>query len=1125
MGLLASCVRFHGAADTLRDSELFERSIRPLFVDHCVTCHGPSANPGGGLRLDTAEDATRGGMNGPAWNVKSPDSSAVLQVLTGPHPSAGGKRLTGLPHSAASDLKRWIIAGAAWPAPVANNGGARGEFPMAERKARLPWIWQRPVASTPPIAQTPAGSGSMVDRFVVARLQKEGLKPAPPVAPSLWLRRVHFALTGLPPSIADIAAFEADPSPAARERVVDRLLASPRFGERWARHWMDLMRYAESRGHEGDYVIPSAFEYRDYLIRALNADVPYDQLVREHLAGDLLKTPRTNPVDGFNESVIGTGWAFLGEEIHAPVDTRQDECDRTDNRIDVLSKTFLGLTVSCARCHDHKFDAITQKDYYALAGFFISSGYRQVRFETEAREVESSRRLDALHGESDRPLRSAIAAAQKPLLGHLDSVIRAAAGVAHRAGAVDATGALHYTATNRFPEAWTAHAAAEAQTASVPTRWVESWTLALLNAAQGRDPVLAPLAAAALKTAAPAPSAKAAASNTALPTGARVLADYSGTKPSLWVTDGRAFGTGPTFAGDWILSAGKSGAPELRVATRTAAITDPVWSRVRPKSGTEPEPTLYGSWNRSGRVLRAPKQMLETGKVHYLVRGGGRVLASVDSQVLVTGPIHTVLVKEWPTSRDWRWVSHDLSDYAGHRVSLEFTPGPDADLELATIVESSVAPSNPTQPVANSLALAQAQSDSSLKSALQAWSTGLRDAGAAYASGDGAPVTLAWIDWQLSHPELFDERGGAQPEPLFTTLKAQLKARQAIEESIPWESRTAPALVDGNGVDEFLLKRGSPARADAEVPRRYLEAISDSRGISSPHSSGRRELADVLTSPDNTLVSRVMVNRVWHHLFGRGIVPTVDNFGYLGERPSHPELLDTLAVQFVERDQWSIKRLIRSLVLTETFAMDSALTDPIAEEKDPDNRLLHRASLRRLEGEAIRDTLLTVSGRITDSMYGVGVPLHPSQFIEARGLRAERGPLDGDGRRSIYTASRRNFLPMMMLAFDTPIPFTTNGRRNVSNVPAQMLFLMNDPFVHQQAEVCAERIRKQMPGATTDEQIQSLFLSFFSRRPTAAELQRCRAALQRKAPDEAGTDELAELCHALFGVKEFVYLR
>ena len=330
-----------------------------------------------------------------------------------------------------------------------------------------------------------AWSSKPVDRFVLARLETAGLQPAAPCDASTWLRRVSFALTGLPPSIADIEAFQSDRSENARERVVDRLLASPRFGERWARHWMDLVRYAESRGHEGDYVLPNAYEYRDYLIRALNANVRYDQLIREHVAGDLLNHPRKNPVEGFNESVIATGWAFLGEEIHAPVDTRQDECDRIDNRIDVFTKTFLGLTVSCARCHDHKFDAISQKDYYALAGFFISSGYRQVRFENQTRDAATADRLNRLHRESDPAIRTGLAASVSPVLDRLDDLVRTATAVARKIGAVDAAGGVHYHATNELQTGWREIAASESAAAKLDARLVERWTIGLLRAATG----------------------------------------------------------------------------------------------------------------------------------------------------------------------------------------------------------------------------------------------------------------------------------------------------------------------------------------------------------------------------------------------------------------------------------------------------------------------------------------------------------------------------------------------------------------------------------------------------------------------------------------------------------------
>ncbi len=242
----------------------------------------------------------------------------------------------------------------------------------------------------------------------------------------MWLRRVYFDLIGLPPTPAEIEAFLADRSPIAFEKVVDRLLASPHFGERWGRHWLDLVRYAETFGHEFDPPIPNAHQYRDYVIRALNADVPYDQFVREHVAGDLIK-PRLNPAGGFNESILGTGFWFFGEQVHSPVDIRGDEADRIDNKIDVFGKTFLALTVSCARCHDHKFDAISQKDYYALSGFILSSSYRQVRFDSIENNKRIAKELEELRDARWPPVLHAFAAAVQPNLPKVaDRILRAA---------------------------------------------------------------------------------------------------------------------------------------------------------------------------------------------------------------------------------------------------------------------------------------------------------------------------------------------------------------------------------------------------------------------------------------------------------------------------------------------------------------------------------------------------------------------------------------------------------------------------------------------------------------------------------------------------------------------------
>jgi hypothetical protein len=435
----------------------------------------------------------------------------------------------------------------------------------------------------------------------------------------------------------------------------------------------------------------------------------------------------------------------------------------------------------------------------------------------------------------------------------------------------------------------------------------------------------------------------------------------------------------------------------------------------------------------------------------------------------------------------------------GHRVAIEFSPGNEFETAIALIVESEVAPAAPPRLPPDLRLPAEANDSVELRS------------------------------WLVQRPELFSGRDKEWPEPLSSLLRDYLRERDALLTRVQWQSRTAPAMMEGNGVDEYLLVRGKHQTPKGTVPRRFLEAVSGSTPIAAGPGSGRWELAQTMTDPANPLLARVFVNRIWHHLFGRGLVATVDNFGWLGERPSHPELLDDLAVSFIEDDGWSLKRLIRRLVLSRAYAMSSKPTDVLAEQRDPQNILLHRMNLKRLESEAIRDAMLAVSGRLDSRLFGVSVPLHPSQFVEARGLRAERGPLDGAGRRSLYVAARRNFLPMMMTAFDTPTPFTTVGRRNVSNVPGQMLFLMNDPFVHQQAEVWAKRVATERGSATDKERIDYLFLAAFGRTPTDSERARCLVGLQQvhENSDASPThsDPWAELCHALLGVKEFIYVR
>jgi mono/diheme cytochrome c family protein/cytochrome c553 len=1085
----------------------FERRIRPLFAEHCLGCHGDEKQEAG-LRLDSREALLKGGETGAAVVPGKPEESLLLATLLHREPAPKmPRKKPPLPAAAIADVRQWIAAGAPWPA---GGTAAKAGFDLAERKRRLPWLWQTPQRQ--PVPREGGTAGSDVDAFLGQRLREAGLQPAPPTDDRTWLRRVHFVITGLPPTPEETAQFVQEcaeeqnlggrnagrqPSSAltnARARAVDRLLASPHFGERWARHWMDVVRYAESRGHEDDFVIANAWRYRDYLIRAFNADVPYDRFVAEHVAGDLLP-PRRNPTTGGNESVLGPGWAFLGEEVHSPVDIRQDECERVDNKVDVLSKAFLGLTVACARCHDHKFDAVTQRDYYALSGFILSSPYRQVRYETAEAEARTARQLAELRAQHAGGIAAAFAKSVEPGVRSAAALLNAVRQQV--AGEPSAGGA------------------------DLPTERTSAWREQLQAAETNANHVLHPLALAlrasvsgkqfAIPTRAPESL------RPKLPEDARVQADFTVPNATTWRTDGPVFGNGVRAAGEVVLGQGNEGI--ARVMPFGAASRDHFWDRLALTPGTEMDSGTLGAAGRAGKNLLTPKFTLKSGKLHYLLRGKAQAYAGVDSHIMVNGPLHGRLTTSFDTGASLRWVTQDLSEYVGHRAHVEFAPKDQTDLDVLLVVESVEVPK--WLPVT---AWLPAQSAKSFAEVAAAFENDLAEACAALAGGKAAvPVGLAPLaDWLVRNEALFGAPGGwANAATEFHSELAK------IEGSVRWDSPTAVSWTETSGVDEHILLRGKPGKPAAAAPRGLPEALG-LPAINPAEFSGRRELAGQLTDPANPLVARVFVNRVWHHVFGRGLVPTVDNFGYLGERPTHPELLDHLAWAFIHEDGWSLKRLLRRLVLTEAFARSSRGGDVRAEEVDPINRLLHRMPVRRLEGEAIRDALLTVSGRLNPAQFGLPVPVHLTEFIVGRGRPGSSGPLDGAGRRSLYTAVRRNFLPTMMVAFDYPTPFSTVGKRNVTNVPGQSLVMMNDPFVREQAGLWAARLLRELPGGTDAARVNWLFETAFARSATTEEQAFARDSLAELRTLHAGAAEhavWAEFGHALLNANEFIYLR
>ncbi|TWT54951.1 Planctomycete cytochrome C [Rubripirellula amarantea] len=966
---------------TSDELEFFEKEVRPVLAEHCYSCHSVDAKKvQAGLLVDSRASLIRGGDSGEALVPGDADASLLIEAVR--YDSYEMPPKGKLPDQDIEALERWVEMGAPWPVEDAPSGeAALPEFDLLQRKSDH-WAWQPIKSSAVPSVENESWPRDDLDHFVLAKLEQANLQPAGDVDRAAILRRLYFDLIGLPPTPEQTAAFLNDTAPGSTKRLVDELLDSPHFGERWGRHWLDLVRYAESRGHEFDNDAPNAYQYRDYVIRGLNADVPYDQWVREHIAGDLLAHPRLNPDKGFNESILGTGFWFLGEWVHSPVDIRKDESDRFDNMIDVMSKTFLGVTVACARCHDHKFDAISTADYYSLSGFLQSSDYCQVRFESLEHNQEIADELATL----DQSYQNEITA------------LLAKSGV---------------------------------EEPSVPSLADEAASY--------------------------------------------VVVDFGSITANDYLQQGFAFGKRARLAGEPYLAMDVE-SPALRFSQHSAAVSDWFWDGLESLSQESiAERNRLQTLPSSGRTLRTPTFELTHGDVYCRVRGKGHVVACVDSHRLVAGPLHGETVK--PIKEGEPWVHMKLKRYVGHRLHLEFVPDQDSQLQVSLVTQGT-----------NSAIRAQiAKREDAVAEIIRGYEEAARKA-----LGDQeAMLVQSWAD-----------------------------ARAKLGTRVKRRSHLAMAMIDGTGEDDRILIRGNSSKPGDVEPRHFLTAINGNQPMAIPTGSGRLELAEQINDPNNPLTSRVIVNRIWHHLMGRGIVPTTDDFGVLGQRPTHPELLDHLAIRFVD-DGRSIKRMIRTIALSRSYQMSSQ-ADPIAVEADPNNLLWHHRPPKRLEGEVIRDALLALSGRLARQPFGPSVPIHLTDFMDGRGKPNVSGPMDGDGRRSIYVAVRRNFLSPFMLAFDTPSPFSTMGRRNVSNVPAQSLILMNDPFVVKQAKGWADRAIEQRDNEL--ERIQWMYESALARKPTDRELQFARAFLG-SGNSESEQAAWQDFAHAIINTKEFIFLR
>lgn len=1264
-----------GQEPALRQVEFFENRIRPVLIRHCYECHSAAASEvQGGLRLDSRDLIRKGGETGPAVVPGDPGKSLLLQAIR--HESLEMPPAGKLPQNVISDFESWVRAGAADPRdhPPSDDEVADLSWRSVLAERRDWWSLQPLARTNPPIDAVE----NPVDAFISFKQQAAGIRAAATTNPHVLARRLSLVLTGLPPSPDLVHSFlidwARDPD-AACEALVDRILQSEHYGEHWARHWMDVVRFAETHGYEWNHEIRDAWRYRDYLIRAFNSDLPYDQLVREHIAGDLLETPRFSEKLKINESVIGTAFWRFGELGHDDcVEFPEIRFDAIDNQIDTFSKTFQALTISCARCHDHKVDAISTKDYYALVGVLESCSQvvhtldsprqlagakvrmqqikRQLRqlmglrwlatmeqahndflasidgsagIPAQLKERIASDKLDPSDpgyvlrqlarrdaGTADRfsastsDLRDAHwlwypegnAAADAPIESRYfrrrfvipgdrrismavcffagDDSIRfyvngthIGTGNSHRSlTGVDLSDKLRIgindlaaantngnPAIQPNPAGWIGVLRVEFEHGEPlliysDAGWMSSrtarddWTTAEFTADNwvaamelgkagispwgfpwpNQSPVRRPSTLQEvwfrLRDEYAAEDSRRFRFNA---DNFDVWADFRTEQASDWRTSGLGLAGGPSRPGEFTLT--MDGNNVVSAVLPAGLYTDIFSDRLNGslRSPWVPKNRKYVSVQIVGDGRSMIRPVVDTCGLNEFAGGGLQYLAGRRTfwKRLPTsaGGAHRSFIELTTKSDNPRWP--DRPGRAGTNDPHELNSPRSSFGVMRAVLHDT--PSEPLPELAHLRPLFSGRLSVGAEDIATAFQSAARSAVAAWQDDRATDADVFWINWLLE-TELLPNTI-ANDQQLADLLAEYRKAEAAFP-----EPRVVAGLADHGHATGFPVLQGGDPESPLKVVRpRYLEVLADTSLSLSETGSGRRELAELISSRDNPLTARVMVNRIWHHLFGRGIVSTPDNFGAMGDLPTHPQLLDFLAVQFVE-DGWSVKRLIRRIVLSRTFRQ-SSLPHKESAAADPANRLLHHFPSRRIAAESIRDNILTVSGRLDRTLFGPGV--HPWRKDEIDYRKLLSGPLDGNGRRSIYTKVTRMEGPQFLELFDFPNPMSTRGRRDRTNVPAQALALLNDPFVIQQAEFWAHRLVAN-DDRTVEQRVRRMFARALGRPPDDAEERRF-VDLLRQLAGESTYDDVTDLlknvdlwqdaAHALFNMKEFVYIR
>ena len=1085
-----------------QNDEFFEAKIRPALHKHCLSCHH-QGKKSGGLALDSRQGWEVGGDSGPAINLRSPEESLLIRTIK--HTEAGLEmpaKAPKLSETTIADFIEWIRTGGIdprdQPESIENLKVQSWDELYQERAS---WWSFQPLSID---RQDRSTTRQAIDGWIARKLQEQQIQPSEKADAYTLLRRLSFHLRGLPPSVEEIQKYIPEleretASTKAWEQVVDMMLGTPEFAEHWARHWMDIVRYAETHGSEDDAYLPFAYRYRDYLIRAFQEDVSIQRLIQEHLAGDLISA-RWNDKLQLNESLIGLCFYRLVEFNQTPIDVKREEITVIDSQIDTIGKAFQGLTISCARCHDHKFDPISDEDYYSLYGILRSTRTAMRCIDDPSVFVKPLSQLQKLQVEINGFLFDEWLMQTKEWDQQIEQAsqwvqVKVDQGALKPGQKWDDIKEL-VGSEDRWRQAIARWLCKPNDSQIEP--WLGVLTAGSSTVEQVRE-------------------------NTR-----RKIEENSSAWKALEQSGNVLFDLRHGSFNGWKLNG--AGLPEEPLGTQQDS-TKPAWSVLGNKKYplTRLLEAGYHSnlWSdRSAGSLRSPDFQIESDAISLLCRGTDNararlVIENFQGDSLLFDTLNPNLrgnTLQWVTMRirpQWKglrahieFLTRDAKPYVGifkDPSNLENSDGR-SSFGVAMVITHDAAYRPP-----NVVATPKEITGNFDR---QRFVSATRESLERLASGKAQQVDVRWINALIDEDLLGWNRN--LPKEIIDAIARY----NEIDASIP-KPRWVPGVVeDRMPIEQAWLPRGDHKNPGSLMARRYLSILQSSEESYKEQDSGRLALALEITSPSNPLTARVYVNRVWAWLFGEGLVSSVDNFGKMGQRPSHPELLDRLANDFIQNG-WSNKQLIRAIVLSDSWQRSSSPT-PSAVEKDPGNIFLSHANLRRAQAESIRDSLFFVAGNLKRPDGGLATRNHYQSVLEPN-KQAPPGPVDGDARRSIYLEVRRNFPDEFLTAFDFPKPIATVGKRYSTNGPMQSLMLLNDPLVVQQARIWSESIAIQEPDSI--KRIEAMHLRLLGHPMTSAQQKSAIELMQQLRANASEQEAWAAFAHAMLNLKEAWYIK